>query len=84
MFTPKTTEQIIIQAVRDLPATDYRLKMMPFDDLQALTDLNEADLVTGLNNLYDCGLLFNGYIDEETGKLRRPVLGICINKLNEL
>lgn len=70
-----TNEEKISQVVDDLPTTDDRRRMMAFEDLQALTGLEEADLVIALNKLHDRGLLFNGYIDEETGEVVTDDIG---------
>ncbi|WP_439424767.1 hypothetical protein ACKP2L_04995 [Oenococcus alcoholitolerans] len=78
-----TNEQLIIQVAFDLPSTDYRLKIMSFEDLQALTGLDEADLVTALNDLRGRGLLFNGYIDDETGEVVTSIIG-NLYKLNNI
>ncbi|EHN59342.1 hypothetical protein OKIT_1259 [Oenococcus kitaharae DSM 17330] len=55
---------------------------MDFEDLQALTDLDEADLVVALNHLHDRGLLFNGYIDEETGEVVTDDIGYLYKLAN--
>ncbi|MHA5099205.1 hypothetical protein [Oenococcus oeni] len=49
---------------------------MDFEDLPALTDLEEADLVIALNKLHDRDIWFNGYIDEETGEVVTTGIGL--------